>query len=178
VNLVALLVAIPVLGAANVHPLVRAAQANAYVPAPRNLRVVDGTAPGLPADAISGAQSVPSEGVVYLTKAADSFGRAHEVGHVFDAQDLSDGDRTYFQKLMHAPGGQWNQGTGLKGGLHSPHEWFADYYGAAATGVTGDDLRRGQGISSYATLGPKRLDRFIAALERLGRRQGLDPYSS
>jgi hypothetical protein len=87
----------------------------------------------------------------------------HELGHLFDWQSLSDGDRRYFTRILHAPS-DWERGG---------REWFADYYGAAAEGI---DLRR-ENIISYAPLTLKRMRRFQAAMTRLGRRQNLAPLN-
>lgn len=143
---------------------------NPYVPGAPKVQVVDGPPPG----AFEGAPTAmdPSTGTIYHEGAFNKFDRAHEVGHALDAEVLTDGDRHYFQRIMHAPPGAWDQGTGTAG-YKSPDEWFADYYAASATHL---DLGR-QNVDSYAQLGPKRLQRFEKALARLGQRHNLKPYS-
>lgn len=142
------------------------------VPAPPTMNVTQGYAPGLPPEQAMGNAAFDSNtNTLYYQGTLDPATRAHETGHAFDHQALSDGDRAFFQKLMHAPAGEWRAGTGLQG-VSSPSEWFADYYAASALGL---DPRR-QNEAAYASIGPKRLKRFEQALDRLGRRQGLLPY--
>lgn len=139
--------------------------------------------PGVAPDEISSAYYDPNTNTVHTPPGVDRYGRAHEVGHALDHENLSDGDRAFFQRLMHAPQGQWQTGTGSKG-LYSPNEMFADYYAAVATGydpkpkkLKGGGTRYSSAPSSYATnIGPKRLKRFAKALERLQARQGLSDY--
>lgn len=145
--------------------------ARPFVPAPAEIQYQQGTAPGLPAGAMGTAATDPTTRTVWYQGKMDPFTRAHETGHVFDASELSDGDRHFFQRLMHAPAGEWKTGTGLDG-LKSPHEWFADYYAADATNL---DVKNA-GEESYASIGPKRLKRFEQALARLGRRRALAAY--
>jgi hypothetical protein len=109
---------------------------------------------------------------VYYQGNLDKATRAHELGHAFDDQVLSAGDRQYFQRLMRSPAGEWRAGTGLHGGLQSPSEHFADYYQASALGL---DPRR-QNEAAYTTIGPKRLKQFQKALVRLAKRHQLQPY--
>lgn len=142
-----------------------------FVPAPREAHYQQGTAPGLPADAMGNAATDVATRTVWYQGTLDPFVRAHETGHLFDAESLSDGDRHYFQRVMQAPAGPWKTGTGLDG-LKSPNEWFADYYATAATNI---DVKHA-GEAAYATIGPKRLKRFEQALARLGRRQQLAAY--
>lgn len=140
------------------------------VPAPRTVNYVNGPAPGLPGDYGGDIATDASTSTIYLGSGKPGrFDRAHEIGHLLDAQVLTDGDRRYFSRLMQAPGGDWRQGTG-PGSKVGGSEWFADYYAAAATGL---DLSR-ENVGSYAVLGPKRLRRFAAAMDRLGRRHDLE----
>ena len=145
-----------------------------YMPAPPRVQYVRGTMPG---DARASEYALTTDaqrGIVYYTgkQPLTGFEKGHETGHVFDAEVLTDGDRHFFQRLMHAPSGAWNAGSGYEGGTSSPAEWFADYYGAAATHVNPHHTS----IASYADIGPKRLARFEAALTRLGQRRGLLAY--
>jgi hypothetical protein len=128
-----------------------------------------------------GGYSYGDKGEIHVLKGTDKFTLAHETGHLLDAQVLSDGDRQFFQRLLHSPTGPWNQGTGAAGGYHSPSEQFADYYAAAATGYDPRPKRKGKAISggstdSYTPIGPKRLKRLTQALERLQRRNNLQDY--
>jgi hypothetical protein len=142
-------------------------------PMPPNVRFVDGVAPGTPAGVLSGAQTDMNNGTIYSTVPLEPFDRAHEVGHVFDVQVLSDGDRRSFQRLMQAPSGAWNQGSAADTG-GGPSEWFGDYYAAAATRMDPEH----EHLGNYAKIGPKRLKRFERAMDRLGKRRNLLPYTS
>lgn len=141
-----------------------------YAPAPPAVHYQQGYAPGITAENAAGtaAYSRDTDTIYYQGKGMDPATRAHETGHAFDDQVLTDGDRIYFQRLMHAPAGGWRTGTGLQG-LASPNEWFADYYQAAAMNL--DPRRESQ--ASYAQVGPKRLKRFEKALARLAERRGI-----
>lgn len=112
-------------------------------------------------------------GTITYSRSLDAFARAHEIGHLLDSEVLTDGDRTFFTRLMMVPGtGPWFRGTGTAG-LESPKEWFADYYAADATGL---DMAAGERVASYAQIGPRRLSRFSRALARFGHRHGLLAY--
>lgn len=115
----------------------------------------------------------PNTGTIYSDGPLDRFSRAHEIGHVLDAEVLTDADRQTFRLIMRVPGdADWWNGPGDDDGLRTPCEWFADYYAAAATRM---DARHG-GVVSYATITPRRLARFEQTLDALGRRYGLAPY--
>lgn len=118
-----------------------------------------------------GAYADTANNTVHVQPDPNPFAVTHELGHLFDSQILSDGDRRYFTRIMHAPGGPWNRGeaTGKVDGNISPNEWFSDYYGAMGTGF---DARQG-GLGSFAVITPRRLHNFEAALGRLGKRRGL-----
>jgi hypothetical protein len=146
--------------------------AAAVIPGPPVMHFVLGPSPGS-STANSQAAADCTTATIYYAPPLDAFARGHEAGHLFDCQVLSDGDRHYFQRVMHAPSGVWDQGTGIPDGVHSPSEWFADYYAAAAIHL---DLSRSI-VSSYAPLAPTRLKRVSRALERLGKRQHLQPYA-
>lgn len=95
---------------------------------------------------------------------------AHEVGHVFDWQVLTDTDRAALIPIMGAPTDRdW-------GDPYGGCEWFADYYAA----VSSDDMRRRKrggwtsGISApYATITYRRLNRFRWFLLAVGVREQL-----
>lgn len=141
------------------------------VPAPPVMNFAQGVAPGTPAGVMSPAQTDFTTNTIYSTQPLERYDRAHEVGHLFDSQILSPGDRNFFQKLMHAPSGAWNQGSAADTG-GGPSEWFGDYYAAAVVDMDPDH----EMLGNYAQIGPKRLKRFEQALGRLGRRHGLQPY--
>jgi hypothetical protein len=144
-----------------------------FVPAPPVLHYVEGYGPGVTQEnAMGNAGYERATDTIYHIGKLDKATRAHETGHALDDQALSDGDRVYFQKLMHAPVGDWRSGTGLQGGLTSPSEWFADYFQAAALHL--DPRRENQ--AAYAQIGPVRLKRFEAALSRIAKRQHLKQY--
>lgn len=145
--------------------------ASFYAPAPPRIRYVRGVAPGTPVGVMSPAQTDIASGTIYYTQPLEKFDKAHEVGHVLDGEVLTDGDRQYFQKLMHAPAGAWYGGSAADTG-GSAFEWFGDYYAAAAMHA---DPAHGQAWG-YAQIGPKRLKRFQQAIERLGKRHNLQPY--
>lgn len=143
----------------------------AGVPAPPHVTFVNGRAPGLPADAMAPAATDVQSGTIYSEVPLSKMARGHEVGHLLDAQVLTDGDRSYFERLM-GMRGAWDQGTG-PAGLHSPNEHFADWYGNAVAGF--DPSNSWQ--SAYTTPpDPKVFRQFVAALGRLGHRKGLLPY--
>lgn len=149
------------------------ASALSFVPAAPSVKYVQGYAPGITQDNAAGTAAYDSDtDTVYYQGRLGKATKAHELGHALDDQSLTDGDRVYFQRLMHAPAGAWNTGTGLQGGFSSPSEWFADYYQAAALHL--DPTRENQ--AAYASIGPVRLKRFEAALARLGKRQHLPQY--
>lgn len=69
---------------------------------------------------------------IYVPDGTSRFGREHELGHLFDAQFLDDGERNALKRAMGLPVSRpWSTGTGLTaGGLASPSEKFADLYAA------------------------------------------------
>lgn len=150
------------------------ASAVGFVPAAPVVNYVRGYAPGISQESAMGTAAYDTTtNTVYYQGRLDRATRAHELGHALDDQVLNDGDRVYFQKLMHAPAGAWYTGTGMQGGASSPSEWFADYYQAAALHL---DPRR-QNEAAYAAIGPRRLKRFEAAMARIAARKHLQPYS-
>ena len=153
------------------HPTLLSALA---MPAPPSIRYIHGPMPGDPNPGEYANTADTTTGTVYWTGRGllNGFTKGHETGHIFDAQVLNDGDRHFFQRLMHAPAGPWDSGSGYEGGSKSPSEWFADYYGAAVTGVDPTHTS----VASYADIGPKRLLRFEQALDRLRQRRHLPEY--
>jgi hypothetical protein len=131
---------------------------------------VNGTDSQLPA----AAAYYPGEDTVYFGGNLDRFTRGHELGHAFDDQVLSDGDRANIMRLMRMRG-SWNQGTGLSGGAQSPAEIFADWYGNAAIG---NDPRRKWSDAYASAPSPAQFRRFQLALARIGRQRSLSQYTS
>lgn len=116
----------------------------------------------------------PDQNTVYFGGTLDRFTRGHELGHAFDDQVLSDGDKAAFMKLARLKGA-WNQGTGVAGGLQSPSEIFADWYGNAAIG----NDPRWKWSDAYATAPtPQQFRRFQLWLARVGRQRSLPQYTS
>ena len=127
---------------------------------------------------VGGGYADTVNNVIHLSPGAGKHALQHELGHLIDAQFLSDGDRAYFAKMLHAPAGSWlDDRTGEGHPEGNPAEWFADYYAAATTGFKPTHRKGGVIVTndeaSYATIGAKRLRRFQAALERLRARHGL-----
>lgn len=101
---------------------------------------------------------------------------AHEVGHLFDWQVLTDTDRSAFAAVMHSPARGWYE---LQMPSGDAAEWFADYYAAAAGNydprtrrVRGGGIRTGD-TSPYAKITYKRLQRFRLMLLGVTVRDGL-----
>lgn len=105
-----------------------------------------------------------SSSTIYVDGSSDRFIRAHEIGHLFDAQLLTDSDRAWFMRAMHLPG-PWVQGSGWPDGAASPSEWFADYYAACDTGINPNR----EWVASYAPqLNYGRLARLCWAIAAVG----------
>lgn len=146
-----------------------AAASLAFVPAPPTVQYARGVPEGVPADWLYTASYNPSDKTVYFVGALDRTMRGHELGHAFDFQVLTDGDRTYFMRVMglHGP---WNN----PGADPNPIEAFADWYG--------NDANRYDAVHSWDasyTSPPTalRFRRFKQALARLGHRYHLKPYT-
>lgn len=174
--LLAVLVAVLALGDTSAMAAKKRPALLDYVPAAPTVHYTQGVAPGDRVEqAISGGAAYqPETDTIYFSgPPLTKFARGHENGHALDDQVLGDGDRHYFTRLMGLTG-DWNQGTGLTaGGLRSPNEFFADWYGNAATGSNG----RTSWNDAYAPApDPKQFRRFMQALDRLGHRKGLLPY--
>lgn len=109
----------------------------------------------------------------------DRGGIAHETFHLLDQQHLTDADRARLQGLLgkRVRSGVWDQGTGAtEAGMLSPSEVAADWYAAL---VMKQDPKRGWsgGYSDGGIPNRKELLRFGRAVERLGKRYGLTPYT-
>lgn len=100
----------------------------AGIPAP-NATVVRATCPVPTATGLCASRE---DRVVYVAGNADRFAFEHELGHLFDAQFLDDGERNALKRAVAIPVDRpWNLGTGLtKEGLASPSERVADLYAA------------------------------------------------
>jgi hypothetical protein len=73
-----------------------------------------------------GACANPATGEAWVPRIdMDRFSLAHELGHLFDAQRLTDRDREWLRLTMRAPAGDWWKPWGAG-------EWFADYYADCA----------------------------------------------
>jgi hypothetical protein len=140
------------------------------VPMPPVVHFAEGPPPGMP-DATAATDVVNM--TIYHVGPLGRFARAHEIGHLLDAQVLTDGDRRFFTRLLGLTG-PWEQSDQTLLHPRSPDEWFADYYAAAAIGMRLDGSTGLQG--AYADWGPKRLARFEKALDRFGNRYRLGPY--
>jgi hypothetical protein len=145
------------------------------IPAAPTVNWAHNVAPPGPAENSVGGSAAYDWGsdTVYFQGNMPKFTRAHELGHALDDQELNDGDRHFFTRLM-GMSGDWNQGTGFQGGTHSPSEIFADWYGNAAVG---NDPSRAWSDAYATPPDPKTFRRFAQALDRLGHRRGLLGYS-
>jgi hypothetical protein len=102
--------------------------------------------------------------------AAQRFALAHELGHRFDAEYLTDGDRMYFARIIHAPSGPWRQDSGLTADAGG-EEWFADFYAACAVRMRFDGSTPNFG--DYAVITEKRLRHFCGNLRFYAARRGI-----
>lgn len=176
---------LPVIGLGALTALILAA---GHTPAmgPSLVDLLRGGAPGVPsvhlvrqtpAQKLPGEQWAPaatdqSTGTIYQFGPLDNSQMAHEVGHVFDTEVLTDGDRQQIEGLLGMKG-PWNQGTGT-GGVHSPDEAFADMYSAVATRM---DPRHRWESSYVSPPAPGTYKRFVRLLDAIGQRQHLGRYA-
>jgi hypothetical protein len=106
------------------------------------------------------------DGRVYLARGASDFAYWHELGHVFDAELLTDGDRRWFMGRLSRRTTWWSHGPGDP----SPFELFADAYATCALGLT---PARGAWVDAYGYRpGPKRHRQICSAIGRVGERHG------
>lgn len=147
----------------------------ALIPAPPVVNYQRGLPEGMAADEITPAAYDPNTKTVHFAETLSKVARGHELGHAFDHQVLTEGDRTYFIRLMglECP---WDQGTGytpvaLAG--KSPIETFADWYGNA---INKHDAVHSWDASYTSPPDAKTFRRFKQALVRLGRRHSLPLY--
>lgn len=109
-------------------------------------------------------------GCIWLNEDADRYDRMHELGHIFDAQVLTDRDRRRFTRLLGLGQRPWQKTYMTPGGVvtddfDSPNEWFADAYAHCALRLDGR-LHHGVGRSvvAYFEPGPRLYDRLCAAI--------------
>lgn len=152
-----------------------------YVPAPPRYSVVydnpqnaGGVDPatGQPYPAV-GQYADPATNTVHSTKGYSSRLVAQDVGQLVGYNVLTPGDRVFFSRLLKT--GAWDGKQGAKvGQKQAGSEAFANYYAVAATG----GLKPGESLAWGETpIDPKTLRKYTAALQRLGRRRGLRPYT-
>lgn len=149
------------------------------IPQPAAVNFVRGPYPGVDIGVGGGVAAADvANSTVYSQQPLDAVQRAHEVGHIFDAQDVSEGDRLRFEQIAGFGKGRWNMGTGLTtGGLKSPNEYFADWYANAAAGNNPGGPKGGSWESGYATPPSQhQFDQFKRLLAQIGARRGLQPY--
>jgi hypothetical protein len=104
------------------------------------------------------------DGRVYLAPGASDFAFWHELGHVFDAEVMTEGDRRWFMRRLSTRTTWWSRGPGDR----SPSELFADAYGICALGLHPDG---GEWIDAYGyEPGRKRHRQICAAIGRVGER--------
>lgn len=95
----------------------------------------------------------PSTGEIWIPDEDSArFTLAHELGHVFDGQYLTDSDREWLRRVMTAPSGDWWKPNGAG-------EWFADFYGDCAVGLGRTSL---EGYAERPS--PRRLRRVCTAI--------------
>jgi hypothetical protein len=100
--------------------------------------------------------------IVYLPAGSDAFTREHEIGHIFDAQELNGAERAHLEALLEYPAGTpWWTGDG--DGFNSPGERFADIYAACQLHL--DPTRRWQTAYDYIPTAA-RFARDCAAIQR------------
>lgn len=89
---------------------------------------------------------------IWLAPNSGSFERWHEIGHLFDAQVLTDPDRAWFMRAFRMTG-EWVRGTGDEClGKRCPDELFADAYAACANDLRPEGRRRdGMTVSDWTT---------------------------
>jgi hypothetical protein len=124
-------------------------------------------APGCAIPGIAEGCSDPAGCVFLPSDYMRRYNRWHELGHIFDAQVLTERDRWRFTRLLGFGGGPWLRGTGVHGGMRSPSEWFADAYAHCALGLDGR-FRAGQVLRIVVAYGydpsPRQSDRVCAAI--------------
>jgi hypothetical protein len=153
-----------------------------YIPAPTGYKVVVDNptdaggidpATGQPYKSV-GQYADPATNTVHTTRGYDRRMVAQDVGQLVGYNVLTAGDRNYFSRLLRTDPKVWVSGQGAQPGrLGGGDEAFANYYAVAATG----GLRKGESVAMGDTsIDPVVLQRFTAALQRLGRRRNLRPY--
>jgi hypothetical protein len=162
-----------------------AASAAPSMPRPTGVKVIYSACPGAPAAAgcayadnaaiiagIYGDACHNPDGCIYLAN-HDRFNRLHELGHVWDEQNLTDTQRGWFTRLLGArPGRPWL--TGLTGDP-APGEQFADAYANCVIG-NGFGRRAGSWETGYDyNFRARRHRRICIAIEAIGYMHEHDP---
>lgn len=131
-------------------------------PKPPQVSIIDSPCPGAGESFAAGCTYMETR-TIYRDSSTDKFVLRHEMGHLFDAEELTNGDRSYFMRLMHISG-PW---YGTEVGQESPSEYFADEYAACSLHF----VVRGTWESGYAHTPTKREYRqFCPALWRIAAR--------
>jgi hypothetical protein len=103
------------------------------VPLPPRLTVHHAPCPYNPVGTLQEDRACSGDEDVWISSRADRFDRWHEIGHVFDAQVLTDSDREYLTRLLGIKPGEW-----VRDSYRDPSEFFADAYAACALGLDPD----------------------------------------
>lgn len=99
---------------------------------------------------------------------------AQDIGQLFGYNVLTPGDRHYFSRLLGTDPANWENKSGANVQGEHGDEAFANYYSVAATG----GLDKGEGLMlGMTSIDPRRLKKFSKAINRLGKRRGLEPLN-
>lgn len=160
-----LLAALTCLVAASLVLSVREPPALAAVPVPTDYRVHHEKCPE-DTEALIAACANTATGDIYLP-VAGSFALQHELGHLVDAQLLTDGDRRWFtRRLGMSPGLAWRDAAKWR----TPSEVFADAYAACALKWS-PGRKRGRWEVAYDYIPSLRQHRRVCAgLDRVAAR--------
>ena len=111
---------------------------------------------------------------VHSTKGFGKRAIAQDVGQLFGANVLDDGQRYYFARLLGVKPDSWGkstEGSLVRGYANATaDEAFGDYYALAATGGLAPGVSMAWGDVS---IDRRKLRKFSAAINRLGQRQHL-----
>lgn len=155
-------------------------RARPLVAAPPKLKRVYGTPPGWPPG--QDFRAAEAGGTIYYNDQASPWDLAHEQGHAFDEEVLSNADRWRIRKVMRIGNkGAWIAGGFAPDGSSGPDEKFADWYANAALGWGPgfvNKTKRGpmeQWNSGYATspVSARQYRRILKIINRAALRAGL-----
>ena len=119
-----------------------------YAPCPDNQDAAGCAAVEITPDGHGGFVCADADGCIWLADRGDRFARAHELGHIFDAQVLDDRDRARFTRLLGFRRGRpWFSDDDRA----SPGEVFADLYAECRLNITPWGHRRKGGVIVGAT---------------------------